>query len=81
MARSKAAAALKAEPIVAISPFHLSAEYRAHSTPASVHEKHNELIIVIDGSGTMIVGGNLKDEKRRDDACTTIDSNDHRTAA
>ena len=68
IARSKAAAALKAETIVAVSPFHLSVEYRARPTPASVHEKNNELINVIEGSGTMIVGGALKDEKRRDDA-------------
>lgn len=67
IASSKAATVLKAEPIVAVPPFHLSAEYRAHSTPASLHEKNNELINIIDGSGTMIVGGTLKDEKRRDD--------------
>ena len=41
-------------------------EYRSKPTPASVHEKNNELINVIGGSGTLIMGGMLKDEKRRD---------------
>jgi mannose-6-phosphate isomerase-like protein (cupin superfamily) len=68
IARSKAATALKAETIVAVSPFHMSVEYRANSTPASLHEKNNELINVIEGSGTMIVGGALKNEKRRDES-------------
>lgn len=65
-ARSKAAASLSAEVLVALPPLRLSAEYRSKPTPASVHEKNNELINVIDGSGTLIVGGTLKDEKRRD---------------
>lgn len=68
IAHAKAAKTLAAEPIVAVGPYHLSAEYRANPTPASLHEKNNELINVIDGSGTMIVGGTLKDEKRRDDS-------------
>jgi mannose-6-phosphate isomerase-like protein (cupin superfamily) len=65
-ARSKAATSLSAEVLVALPPLRLSAEYRSKPTPASVHEKNNELINVIDGSGTLIVGGTLKDEKRRD---------------
>ena len=71
IAHAKAAKTLVAEPIVAVTPYHLSAEYRANSTPASLHEKNNELINVIDGSGAMIVGGTLKDEKRRDDSNLT----------
>jgi len=66
--RAKAAKILVAEPVVAVAPYRLSAEFRASPTPASLHEKNNELINVIDGSGTMIVGGTLKDEKRRDDS-------------
>jgi mannose-6-phosphate isomerase-like protein (cupin superfamily) len=71
IAHAKAAKTLVAVPIVAVTPYHLSAEYRANSTPASLHEKNNELINVIDGSGAMIVGGTLKDEKRRDDSNLT----------
>jgi len=68
VARTKQTKTLTAVPIVAVSSFHLSAEFRANPTPASLHEKNNELINVIGGSGTLIVGGTLKDEKRRDDS-------------
>ena len=68
IARAKAAKTLKAVVVVAVSPFHVAVEYRANPTPASLHEKNNELISVLEGSGTMIIGGRLKDEKRRDDA-------------
>jgi mannose-6-phosphate isomerase-like protein (cupin superfamily) len=55
IARAKAAKKLTAEPVVDVVPYHLSAEFRASPTPASLHEKNNELINVIDGSG--IKGG------------------------
>jgi mannose-6-phosphate isomerase-like protein (cupin superfamily) len=70
-ARSKASEALSAQVLVAQPPFRLSVEYRGKPTPASVHEKNNELINVVSGSGTMIMGGMLKDEKRRDAANLT----------
>ncbi len=70
-ARSKAAASLSAEVVVALPPLRVSAEYRSKPTPASMHEKNNELINVLSGSGTLIVGGTLKDEKRRDAANLT----------
>jgi len=65
-ARSKAAASLSAEVLVALPPLRLSVEYRGKPTPASVHEKNNELINVVDGAGTLTVGGTLIEEKRRD---------------
>jgi mannose-6-phosphate isomerase-like protein (cupin superfamily) len=65
-ARSKAAASLSAEVLVAVPPLRVAVEYRGKPTPASTHEKNNELINVISGSGTLIMGGTLKDEKRRD---------------
>ncbi|HET7085852.1 MAG TPA: hypothetical protein VFI23_13835 [Rhizomicrobium sp.] len=71
IARAKAAKALEAEVIVALAPYRIAAEYRAKPTPAALHEKNNELINVLDGSATMIVGGKLKDEKRRDDGNLT----------
>jgi mannose-6-phosphate isomerase-like protein (cupin superfamily) len=70
-ARSKAAAALSAEVVVASPPLRVAVEYRGKPTPASVHEKNNELINVLGGSGTLIMGGTLKDEKRRDAANMT----------
>src|SRR5579863_8263652 len=56
-ARSKAAKSLSAEVLVALPPLRLSVEYRSKPMPASVHEKNNELINVISGSGTLILGG------------------------
>ncbi len=70
-ARSKAAASLSAEVLVALPPLRVAVEYRGKPTPASVHEKNNELINVLSGSGTLIMGGTLKDEKRRDAANRT----------
>jgi mannose-6-phosphate isomerase-like protein (cupin superfamily) len=57
-----------AEVVVAVAPYHVAVEYRANLTPSSLYEYNNELINVIEGSGTLIVGGTLKDERRRDDA-------------
>jgi mannose-6-phosphate isomerase-like protein (cupin superfamily) len=70
-ARSKAAASLSAQVLVALPPLRVAVEYRGKPTPASVHEKNNELINVLSGSGTLIVGGTLKSEKRRDAANMT----------
>jgi mannose-6-phosphate isomerase-like protein (cupin superfamily) len=63
-ARSKASAILSAQVLVALPPFREAVEYRDKPTPASLHEKDNELINVLSGSGTLVVGGTLKDEKR-----------------
>ena len=65
-ARSKGAASLSAEALVALPPLRLSVEFRGKPTPASVHEKNNELINVLSGEGTLTLGGTLIDEKRRD---------------
>src|SRR6266852_2743338 len=62
-ARSKAAASLSAQVVVAVPPLRVAVEYRGKPTPASVHEKNNELINVLSGSGTLIMGGALNDEK------------------
>ena len=65
-ARSKAAATLSAQVLVALPPLRVVVEHRGKPTPASVHEKNNELINILSGSGTLIMGGTLNDEKRRD---------------
>ena len=70
-ARSKAAATLSAQVLVSLPSLRLSVEYRSKPTPASVHDKNNELINVLSGSGTLIMGGTLKNEKRRDAANLT----------
>ena len=70
-ARSKAARSQSAQALVSLPPLRVAVEYRGKPTPASVHEKNNELINVLSGSGTLIMGGTLKDEKRRDAANMT----------
>jgi len=66
VARSKAAPTLKAEILVSLPPLRVAVEHRSKPTPASLHETNNELVNVLSGSGTIIVGGTLQDEKRRD---------------
>ena len=65
-ARSKAATSLSAQVVVALPPLRVAVEYRGKPTPASIHEKNNELISIVSGSGILIMGGTLNDEKRRD---------------
>jgi mannose-6-phosphate isomerase-like protein (cupin superfamily) len=52
------------QPILSLAPYRASLEYRTAVGPAAVHETEAELFYVIDGSGTLVTGGKLKDEKR-----------------
>jgi mannose-6-phosphate isomerase-like protein (cupin superfamily) len=52
------------EPILRLAPYNANLEYRTAVGPAAVHETEAEIFYVIDGSGTMITGGKLKEEKR-----------------
>jgi mannose-6-phosphate isomerase-like protein (cupin superfamily) len=52
------------ERILALAPYRASLEYRAGLAPAQVHEKDAELMVVLDGAGTITTGGTLVDEKR-----------------
>jgi mannose-6-phosphate isomerase-like protein (cupin superfamily) len=56
--------AMIAEPILLLAPYHANLEYRAAPAPAAVHERDAEMMFVIDGTGTIITGGKLVDEKR-----------------
>ena len=66
--QAKTATRLVAVPLVSVAPYRLALEFRSKPTPASLHEKNNELINVLSGSGTLIVGGALKEEQRRDES-------------
>ena len=48
-------------PIIATAPDVLNLEYRTGKAPASVHTSQAELIIVLDGAGTVTTGGTLVD--------------------
>ncbi len=54
------------QPIVQLAPYTANLEYRVGGVkaPASVHEREAEMFYVVEGSGTLVTGGKLKDEKR-----------------
>ena len=54
------------QPIVGLRPFNANLEYRAAgvNAPASSHDKDAELFYVVEGAGTLVTGGTLKDERR-----------------
>src|SRR5262245_22943426 len=54
------------QPIVQLAPYNANLEYRAAgvNAPASVHEREAEMFYVVAGSGTLVTGGTLREEKR-----------------
>jgi mannose-6-phosphate isomerase-like protein (cupin superfamily) len=54
------------QPIVGVAPFTANLEHRVAgvAAPASVHETEAEMFYVVEGSGTLVTGGKLRDEKR-----------------
>ena len=60
----KGDAPLVAEPILLLAPYRAQLEYRPATSPAAVHEKDAELFVVLQGTGNIVTGGKLVDEKR-----------------
>jgi mannose-6-phosphate isomerase-like protein (cupin superfamily) len=60
----KGDAPLVAEPILSLAPYRAQLEYRPGTSPAALHEKDAELMIVLQGTGNIVTGGKLVDEKR-----------------
>jgi mannose-6-phosphate isomerase-like protein (cupin superfamily) len=60
----KADAPVTAEPILLLAPYRAQLEYRPAKASAAVHEKDAELMVVLEGTGNIITGGKLVDEKR-----------------
>jgi mannose-6-phosphate isomerase-like protein (cupin superfamily) len=54
------------QPIVAAAPFTANLEYRVAGINgnASVHEREAEMFYVVEGSGTLVTGGALREERR-----------------
>ena len=54
------------QPIVRLAPYNANLEYRVAgvNAPASVHEREAEMFYVVEGSGTLVTGGTLREEKR-----------------
>jgi mannose-6-phosphate isomerase-like protein (cupin superfamily) len=57
-------APLVAEPILSMAPYRAQLEYRPGTSPAAVHEKDAELMVVLQGTGTIVTGGTLVEERR-----------------
>jgi mannose-6-phosphate isomerase-like protein (cupin superfamily) len=60
----KGDAPLVAEPILLLAPYRAQLEYRPGTGPAAVHEKDAELFVVLQGTGNIVTGGKVVDEKR-----------------
>jgi mannose-6-phosphate isomerase-like protein (cupin superfamily) len=60
----KGDAPLVAEPILSLAPYRAQLEYRPAKAPAAVHEKDAELMVVLEGTGDIVTGGKLAEEKR-----------------
>jgi mannose-6-phosphate isomerase-like protein (cupin superfamily) len=56
--------AMKGYTIVSLAPYTVGLEYRVGIVPPSVHENQAELFYVLEGSGTLTMGGTLVNEKR-----------------
>lgn len=52
------------EPILLMAPYRAQLEYRPATAPAASHDKDAELFVVLQGSGNIVTGGKLVDEKR-----------------
>jgi mannose-6-phosphate isomerase-like protein (cupin superfamily) len=60
----KGDAPLVAEPILLLAPYRAMLEYRPATAPAALHEKDAELMVVLEGTGNIVTGGKIVDEKR-----------------
>jgi mannose-6-phosphate isomerase-like protein (cupin superfamily) len=74
------------QPIVSLAPYNANLEYRVGglNAPASTHDKDAELFFVVEGSGTVVTGATLQNERRTnpDNASGTgIDGGTSRTIA
>jgi mannose-6-phosphate isomerase-like protein (cupin superfamily) len=54
----------QAEPILLLAPYRAQLEYRPGTGPAALHEADAELMVVLDGTGDIVTGGTLVNEKR-----------------
>ena len=52
------------EPILSLAPYHANLEYRPIAGPAALHDTEDELMVVIEGVGTMTMGGQMVNPTR-----------------
>jgi mannose-6-phosphate isomerase-like protein (cupin superfamily) len=60
----KGNAPITVEPILSLQPYHANLEYRPIPGAAAVHDTEDELMVVIQGSGTVTLGGQLVNPTR-----------------
>jgi mannose-6-phosphate isomerase-like protein (cupin superfamily) len=63
-AERKGDAPMVSQPILSMSPYRAQLEYRPGTAPAALHEKDAELMVVLQGTGNIVTGGKLLNEKR-----------------
>jgi len=56
------------ESIMMLAPYNVNLEYRTGTAMAALHEHEAELFVVLEGTGTIVTGGKLMNEKRVDAA-------------
>lgn len=54
-------------PLLHLAPYNANLEYRAAPGMPAIHEKDAEVFVVLDGAGTVVLGGKLIGESRRGD--------------
>lgn len=52
------------EPILAFGTYHANLEYRPIAGPAALHDTENEIMVVIEGAGTITTGGQMVNPTR-----------------
>jgi mannose-6-phosphate isomerase-like protein (cupin superfamily) len=52
------------EPILSLAPYHANLEYRPIPGPAAVHDNEDEVMYVIEGGGTLTLGGQMVNPTR-----------------
>lgn len=60
----KGNAPITVEPILSLKPYRANLEYRPIAGPAALHDTDNELMVVIQGSGTITLGGQMLNPRR-----------------
>ena len=62
------------EPILSLAPYRANLEYRPIPGPAAVHDTEDEVMYVIEGAGTITLGGQMVNPTRPNPANQAADS-------
>jgi mannose-6-phosphate isomerase-like protein (cupin superfamily) len=62
------------EPILSLAPYRANLEYRPIPGPAAVHDTEDEVMVVIEGSGTITLGGQMVNPSRPNPTNQSADS-------